>query len=126
MAAVTVVFPVPPLPATKMMRRASSASRLPGAALTARRLPGRGGRLENRGGVAGGLDRAPLLLDLGRGADKERAPLDALVGRPYIDLSTQRSSAAMSTRSGSLMSGMPSSHLAANRSWLAAESGDTP
>src|SRR5450759_1091345 len=82
MAAVTVVFPVPPLPATKMIRRARSASRLPGAALTARRLGGRGGRLEDRGGVAGGLDRAPLLLDLSRVPDQEGAALDALVRPP--------------------------------------------
>src|ERR1700680_4747679 len=82
MAAVTVVFPVPPLPATKMIRRASSASRLPGAALTARRLRGRGGRLENRGGMAGGLDCAPLLRDIGPVPDQEGAALDALVRLP--------------------------------------------
>src|SRR4029077_11060520 len=79
MAAEMVVLPVPPLPATKTIRRVSSASSVPASGGGARLLAGRAGCLEHRRGVAGGLDRAPLLLHGAALADQERAPLHALV-----------------------------------------------
>src|SRR5450759_2079210 len=92
-AAATVVLPVPPLPATKTMRRSSRSSSRPAGKRVPGRSDGRADRLEHLGGVTGGLDGAPLTLHLAVLADEEGAPLDALVGAPvhrFLDPQPER------------------------------------
>src|ERR1700686_748341 len=73
-AAVTVLFPVPPLPATNTTRRCSSSSTT--RAVEGARLRVGGDSLEHLGGVTGCLDPTPLVFHSAVGADQESAPFD--------------------------------------------------
>src|ERR1700730_14140573 len=80
-AAVTVLFPVPPLPATKTTRRCSSSSTT--RAVDGARLGVGGDSLEHLGGVTGCLHRTPLAFHTAIGSDQERASLDPHVGAAH-------------------------------------------
>src|ERR1700730_11193729 len=73
-AAVTVLFPVPPLPATKTTRRCSNSSTT--RAVDGARLGVGGDNLEHLGCVTGCFHRMPLAFHRAIGADEEGAPLD--------------------------------------------------
>src|SRR5207302_215222 len=83
-AAATVVFPVPPLPETKMTRRRSSLSRIPEAETPA--CLRAGDSLEHLGRVTRRLHLAPLALDRPVGPDEKGAPLHAHVRAPHVRL----------------------------------------
>src|ERR1700736_5601230 len=80
-AAVTVLFPVPPFPATKTTRRCSRSSTT--RAVDGARLALGGDSLEHLGCVTGCLHPTPLAFHRAIGADEEGAPLDAHIGTAH-------------------------------------------
>src|SRR5580700_2074988 len=81
-AAVMVLRPVPPFPATKTTRRESSVARSIRSPAIARLTAV--DSLQDLGGVPGGLDIAPLALDGAVRSDQERGTRDSHVLAPHV------------------------------------------